>query len=207
VYDNATDNHVSISRYSDLAGEQFGNSILIRSSSNIYNVSLVAAIIQTQGEEEASRFIEGIVNNMAREPQGNDRDQARAMVAGEGRYAIMNNYYLQRLLDGSDAADVMVGERVSFIYPDEVFEDISWAGIMNGANNRENAIKFIEFLIAEEQQRTIMNENGEAPANRSVPISDALAEQYAFNPMRVNFEELGRYTTRATILMDMAGWK
>jgi len=207
VFDNTTDDYVNISRYSDLADSRFYNSILVRSSTNLYNVALVAALLQVEGEEEASLFIEGMVNNMSRAPQGNDRDQMRAIVAGEGRYGITNNYYLQMMLMGSDPADVAIGERMGWMFPDEAFEDISWAGVINGAPNRENAVKFIEFLLEEEQQNIIMNLNGEAPANRNVSISEGLAAQNAFERMPVDFETLGRYATRASILMDLAGWQ
>ena len=207
VYDNESDDYISISRYSDLADPQFADSILVRSSTNIYNISLVAALLQVEGEEEATLFAEGMANNLARDPQGNDRDQMRAIVAGEGRYGITNNYYLQMLLMGSDQTDVMVGQRMAFMFPDEVFEDISWVGITNGAPNRENALRFIEFLLEAEQQQVLMELNGEAPANRHVQIIPSLAPQYAFTPMPVNFETLGRYTTRASILMDLAGWQ
>ena len=207
VYDNTSGDYINISRYSDLADPRFYNSILVRSSTNLYNVALVAALLQVEGEEEASLFIEGMVNNMSRAPQGNDRDQMRAIVAGEGRYGITNNYYLQMMLMGSDPMDVTIGERMGWMFPDEAFEDISWAGVINGATNRENAIKFIEFLLEEEQQNIIMHYNGEAPANRNVSISDDLAAQNAFERMPVDFETLGRYTTRASIMMDLAGWE
>ena len=207
VYDNLLGDYVSISRYSDLADPLFYNSILVRSSTNLYNVALVAALLQVEGEDEAIRFIEGIVNNMARVPQGNDRDQMRAIVAGEGRFGITNNYYIQMMFNSPDETDIMVGERMDWIFPDEVFEDISWGGIINGAANRENAVKFLEFLLEEEQQNIIMNINGEAPANLNVQISDDLAKQNDFTSMPVNFETLGMYTTRAAILMDIAGWQ
>ena len=207
VYDNESDDYVSISRYSDLADPQFAGGILVRSSTNLYNVALVAALLQVEGEEEATLFAQGMADNLARAPQGNDRDQMRAIVAGEGRWGITNNYYLQMLLMGSDQTDVMVGERMAFMFPDEVFEDISWVGIMNGAQNRDNALLFIEFMLQAEQQQVLMELNGEAPANRHVEIIPSLAPQYAFTPMPVNFETLGRYTTRASILMDLAGWQ
>ncbi|MCL2854434.1 MAG: extracellular solute-binding protein [Defluviitaleaceae bacterium] len=207
AYDNEVGSPVALSRYSDIANPEFAGSILVRSSTNIYNISLVAALLQVYGEEEAQRFIDGIVNNLARPPQGNDRDQARAMIAGEGRFAIMNNYYLQMMLVDSDPTNVMVGQRVGWMFPDQAFEDISWAGILNGAANEENARLFIEFMLEAEQQRILMEYNGEAPANRHVQIINALVEQNDFIRMPVDFETLGRYTTRAAIMMDLAGWR
>lgn len=207
VYDNTTDTPINISRYSDLADPAFCSSILVRSSTNLYNVALVAALLQVYGEEEAELFIQGMVDNMSRPPQGNDRDQMRAIVAGEGRFGVTNNYYLQMMLMGSDPVDVTVGERMGWIFPDYAFEDISWAGVINGATNRENAIKFMEFLLEEEVQHMLMHYNGEAPANKNVPISAELAAQNAFERMAVDFETLGSYTTRASIMMDLAGWE
>lgn len=207
VYDNASDDGTSISRYSDIADPRFYNSILVRSSTNLYNVALVAALLQVEGEDEATAFIDGIVANMARTPQGNDRDQMRAIVAGEGHYGITNNYYLQMMLKSTDPTDIMIGERMGWIAPDEAFEDISWAGILYGANNPDNARLFIEFLLEEAQQVRIMTENGEAPANQHVPLIPGIAAQNQFRRMPVNFETLGQYTTRASILMDLAGWE
>ena len=207
VYDNTSDDYMRISRYSDLADARFYDSILVRSSTNLYNVALVAALLQVAGEAEAALFIEGMVNNMSRSPQGNDRDQMRAIVAGEGRYGITNNYYLQMMLMGSDPMDVAIGERMGWMFPDEAFEDISWAGVISGAPNRDNAIQFIEFLLEAAQQNIIMRYNGEAPANRYVTIADDLAAQNAFERMPVDFETLGRYTARASMMMDLAGWQ
>src|SRR5690554_7432673 len=59
-----------LSTYEDLVSEKWKGRILVRASSNIYNQSLMASIIANDGEENAKKWAEGIVANMARSPKG-----------------------------------------------------------------------------------------------------------------------------------------
>jgi ABC-type thiamine transport system substrate-binding protein len=93
------------------------------------------------------------------------------------------------------------------ICPDETFTDITWAAVVKGSSNSENATKLIEFMIAEEQQSALMYANGEAPASRNVDLLDALRFLYDYTSMHVNYEELGRYTIPASMMMNIAGWQ
>lgn len=207
VYDKESSSGVQIASYMDLITPEFYGDILVRSSTNIYNIALVAGLIQTYGEEAAREFSAGIAENMAREPYGNDRDQARAMVAGEGNYSLMSTYYIQMLRISSDPNDVMVGERLGIAFPEETFVDISWMGVINEAANRDNAVKLMEFLLTEEAQTKIMLQNGELPVNANVAIADEVLDLYDFNRLELNYEELGRYMRQAMMIMDEAGWR
>ena len=207
VFDREVMDYVSISSYFDLAKPEFYNEILVRSSTNIYNIALVAALIQTYGEEAAREFSQGIVRNMARAPQGNDRDQAIAMVAGEGRYTIMSTYYIQMLKISSDRQQAMVGPRLAIAFPHETFVDISWMGVVNGAANADNAVKLMEFLLTAEAQNEFMMQNGELSVNSNVPIAAELMELYDFNRLALDYELLGRYMGRAIMIMNEAGWR
>ena len=40
----------------------------------------------------------GIVANLARSPKGGDRDQIKAVAAGEGDVGVVNSYYLGKML-------------------------------------------------------------------------------------------------------------
>ena len=207
VYDSEVLENVQISSYLDLANLEFEGAILTRSSTNIYNIALMAGIIQVYGEDATRVFAEGVVRNMARDPEGNDRDQARAMVAGEGRYSLMSTYYIQMLRISSDPNDVAVGERLAIAFPKETFVDISWMGVINGATNRDNAVMLMEFLLTEEAQTATMLQNGELPVHANVTIAEELLDLYQFNRLELNYEELGRYMTRAMMIMDEAGWR
>lgn len=207
VYDKEASSDVQIASYTDLMNAEFHNEILVRSSTNIYNIALVAGLIQAYGEDVAREFSVGIAENMAREPYGNDRDQARAMVAGEGSYSLMSTYYIQMLRTSSDPNDVMVGERLGIAFPEETFVDISWMGVINSAANRDNAVKLMEFLLTEEAQTKTMLQNGELPVNANVAIADEVLDLYDFNRLELNYEELGRYMRQAMMMMDEAGWR
>ena len=207
VYDKEVLDNVQITSYLDLANPEFEGAILTRSSTNIYNIALMAGLIQIYGEDVAREFAEGIVRNMARAPEGNDRDQARAMVVGEGQFSLMSTYYIQMLRISSDVNDVMVGDRLAIAFPEETFVDISWMGALNGAANHDNAVKLMEFLLTEQAQTVTMLQNGELPVHANVPIADELLELYQFNRLELNYEELGQHLTRAMMIMDEAGWR
>lgn len=207
LYDREQSSDIQINEYLDLASSEFADSVLVRSSTNTYNRALVAGLIQSFGEDYAEEFVRGIAGNMARNPEGNDRDQARAMIGGEGSIAIMSTYYVQNLLDSVEPFDVEVGERLVPVFPQETFTDITWAAPVAGSDQNENATKLIEFMIAQQQQEAIMNVNGEAPANKAVSLPPHLEFLYDYNSMQTNFEELGRYTIPAAMMMDIAGWE
>ena len=207
AYDTDVNDDIAVKRYTDLAQADFKDAVLVRSSTNEYNIALVSALIQNYGLEEAKVFVDGIVNNMAREPEGNDRDQAKAMVEGLGDVSIMSTYYVQKLRISSDPKEVEVGKRLGVTFPEETFADISWMGIVNGANNRDHALTFMAFLLTEESQTAMMAENGELPTNEQVDIIPALQSLSGFNLMPINYETLGNNRLQAIMLMDEAGWK
>ncbi|HEX6143835.1 MAG TPA: extracellular solute-binding protein, partial [Geminicoccaceae bacterium] len=139
-----------IRRYEDLAEPAFEDRVCIRSSSNIYNQSLVASMIESQGPEAAEAWLEGLVANMARPPQGGDRDQIRAGAAGECDVAVVNHYYLVRMLEGDDEADREAARAVEIVVPNQggrgAHANISGAGVVVGAPHPENAVRFLEYL-------------------------------------------------------------
>src|SRR5690606_3373007 len=166
-----------LSTYEDLASEKWRNKLLIRSSGNIYNQSLLASIIVNRGEEEARKWSEAIVRNMARSPKGSDRDQVKAVVAGEGDLAIVNSYYIGQMLNSSDPEEVATAKKIGVFFPNQndrgTHMNVSGAGVARYAPNKENAIKFIEFLVSEEAQRIFSHSNYEYPVLSSLePLGD-----------------------------------
>ena len=116
VFDKNKVKKEDLTSYADLTTEKWHKKVLIRSSSNIYNQSLLASIIANEGEEKAKEWAAGMVHNFARTPKGNDRDQVKAIVAGEGELAIINTYYLGKLLNSKDADEVAAGKAVEVIF-------------------------------------------------------------------------------------------
>lgn len=211
VYDKQVMPEPGVSTYAELADPDLGADILIRSSSNIYNISLLASMVNREGEAAAKAWAEGVVGNMARDPQGNDRDQMRALVAGEGDYAVVNTYYVGLLLNADDPADVKVGERIGLIFPDQdgagTHVNISGAGVAANAPNPENALRLIEFLVSEEAQEVFSKQNHEYPVNPKVEPSGTAAMWGTFVEDGGNVAALGDFADRAVRIFDEAGWR
>ncbi len=200
-----------LSTYEDLTSPAWNKKILIRSSGNIYNQSLLASMIASQGEEKAAAWATGIVNNMARSPKGNDRDQIKALVAGEGDVAIVNTYYIGKLLNSKDSAEVKVGKAIRIFFPNQkdrgTHINVSGAGIAKYAPNKDNGIKFIEFLSGVKAQEVFAKANYEYPVNPNVAPSLLLTSWGDFKEDNVSLSLLGKNNKKAVLTFDKAGWK
>jgi iron(III) transport system substrate-binding protein len=200
-----------LSTYEALTEEKWNKKVLIRSSDNVYNQSLVASFISLNGVEAAKKWSQGIVNNMARDPEGGDRDQAKAVVAGIGDVAVMNTYYFGQLLNSEDAEEVKVAEQLGVFFPNQettgTHVNVSGAGVTKHAKNKENAIKFLEFLSSEDAQGQFSETNYEYPVNPNVEPSELLASWGEFKEQDLNLSELGKYNADALKLMNEVGWK
>ncbi len=200
-----------LSTYEALTDAKWNKKVLIRSSSNIYNQSLLASIIANKGEEAATKWAEGMVNNMARAPKGNDRDQVKAVVAGEGDIAVVNTYYIGKLLNSKDSAELKAGNGVALFFPNQegrgTHINVSGAGVAKYAPNKENAIAFIEFLASEEAQKVFATANYEYPVNPLVVPSELLQSWGMFKEDTLSLSKLGENNKKAVITFDKAGWK
>ncbi|WP_394219340.1 Fe(3+) ABC transporter substrate-binding protein [Halobacillus trueperi] len=204
-------NEEDVQTYMDLTKDEFQDKVLIRSSSNIYNQSLVASMIATEGEEAAKEWAQGIEDNMARDPQGGDRDQAKAVAAGEGDVAVMNTYYMGKMLNSEDEEEVKVAEQLGIIFPNQdttgTHVNISGVGVTASSQNTENAKKFIEFLSKEEAQKQFAEANYEYPVNPNVEPSELLQSWGEFKEQDIRLNELGENNDRAIQIMNEVGWK
>ncbi|WP_432404311.1 Fe(3+) ABC transporter substrate-binding protein [Wukongibacter sp. M2B1] len=200
-----------LSTYEDLTSDKWKGKILVRSSSNIYNQSLLASFIAIDGEEKAKEWAKGLLANMAREPKGNDRAQATAVVAGEGDIAIMNTYYVGKMLNSSNPEEVKVAENVGVFFPNQdetgTHINVSGVGLTKHAKNKENAIKFIEFLSGEKAQKQFAEANYEYPVNDLVEPSELLKSWGKFKTQNINLSKLGELNTKAVEIFNEIGWK
>lgn len=200
-----------IKRYEDLTSKDLKGQICIRSSSNIYNQSMIAALIEQQGEDAALAYSKGLVANFARPPKGGDRDQIKAMVAGQCSVAIANTYYLAGMLEGSDARDAQIAKQVEVIWPNQqdrgVHVNISGAALTRHAPNPESAKRLLEFLLSEENQTWYAEVNHEYPARKDVQWSDVLKGFGSFKAESVPFHRVGELNADALRIMDRAGWQ
>src|SRR5690606_31743051 len=183
----------------------------VRSSENVYKQSLLASIIANEGEAAAREWAAGVARNMARPPSGGDTDQAKAVVAGLGDVAIVNTYYVARLIASADPEERRVGEKLGVFFPDQdgagTHVNVSGAGVTVGAPNRENAIRLLEFLSDDEAQRIFAEANHEYPVKPGVQPSAVLRDWGEFRADTLNLAVLGELNRRAVQLFDEAGWK
>ncbi|MEC7815585.1 MAG: Fe(3+) ABC transporter substrate-binding protein [Pseudomonadota bacterium] len=200
-----------ISDYEDLAKPEFKGEICIRSSSNIYNQSLLASLVEHHGAEDAEAWAQGVVNNMARDPQGGDTDQIRAVAAGECDLAVGNHYYYARLLNSEDVADREDARKVGILFPNQddrgVHANIGGAGVAVNAPNRENAVRFLEFLTSDTAQRIFAESNHEYPAVDGVLANPVLDSWGNLNIDEVNVNVLGENNPEAVRIFDRVGWR
>lgn len=201
----------SLSTYEDLIKPEWAGKVVVRSSGNIYNQSLMASFIELNGVEASKDWAVGIVKNMARAPEGNDRDQMKAIVGGVGEVAIVNTYYIGKLLSSSDEYEVEVGKQIGVFFPNQettgTHVNISGAGLTKSGKNSAEAIKLIEFLTSETAQSDYANANFEYPVNPNVQPSDLLKSWGEFKAQEIDLAKLGEYNSEAVKLMNEAGWK
>ena len=201
----------TLSSMDALTQPEWNGKVLVRQSNNIYNQSLLASIIHNEGEEKAKEWAMGIVKNMARDPKGNDRDQMKELVKGTGDVAIVNSYYIGLLLNSDNPDEQAVGEKIGVFFPNQEGKgthiNISGAGLTKYAPNKENAIKFMEFLVSTEAQQVFASVNYEYPVNPAVQPSELLQSWGTFKADSTDFNKLGELNTRAVEIFDEAGWK
>lgn len=207
AYDKEKVTPEELSTYEDLTSDKWKGEILSRSSDSSYNQSLVASFIELNGEEKTKEWAAGLVNNFAREPKGNDRDQVKAVAAGEGKLAIVNTYYVGRMLNSEDAEEVKAAQKVGVFMPKDTHVNISGMVVSKHSKNKENAIKFIEFMSGERAQTAITQENHEYPANPAVEANDLLKSWGEFTPQIIDLSKVGQNNKRAVEIMDEVNWK
>ena len=211
AYHNERSDRSILSTYEALASEEYEDAIAIRSSSNVYNQSLLASIVAHNGETVAREWAAGVVENMARDPQGGDTDQLRAIAAGEADYAVVNTYYIGRLLNSTDPQQREVAEQIGVFFPNQegrgAHVNVSGAGVTRHAKNRENAIRLIEFLVSEESQRRFAQANYEYPVVEGVDLAPSIAAWGEFKEDSLDLSELAEYNDEAVRIFDEVGWQ
>jgi iron(III) transport system substrate-binding protein len=200
-----------LSDYFSLTDPKFKGKVITRSSTNAYNKALLASIIANHGEAKALEFTKGLVANFARDPKGSDRDQIRAVAAGDADIAIVNTYYLGVMLNGKDQKDIDIAKSVKIFFPAQnttgTHMNISGAGVTTFAKNKENAVKLIEFLSSEEAQSTFAEGNHEYPANPKVKASATVSSWGTFKEDNIALNEIGKNTKKAVDIATEGNWK
>ncbi|HSH16872.1 MAG TPA: Fe(3+) ABC transporter substrate-binding protein [Verrucomicrobiae bacterium] len=199
-----------LSTYEDLADSKWRGRILARSSANIYNQSLLASVISHHGAAKAQDWARAVRGNMARPPQGSDRDQLRAVAAGLGDVAIVNTYYFGLLVNSTEAADRAAAAKLAVFFPNQndrgTHVNISGAGVTKASKNREAAVKLLEFLASDEAQKVFPIETSEYPVVPSVEWSELQKSWGKFKEDALNLSVLGELNEEAVRTFNRAGW-
>ncbi|WP_419796949.1 MAG: Fe(3+) ABC transporter substrate-binding protein [Terasakiella sp.] len=200
-----------VTTYEDLADPKWTNRICIRSSSNVYNQSMLGSLIEHNGTEKAAAWTKAVVNNLARKPQGGDRDQIKAVAAGECDVAVGNSYYFGRMQAGKDAAQKAAADKVQLVWPNQdgrgAHVNISGAGVTKSAKNKENAVKLIEFLASDEAQAIYAKDVFEYPLRDGIELSPTVAAWGKFKADDIELAKFAAHQKEAVKMFDQAGWR
>src|SRR5690606_1467201 len=198
-----------ITSYEDLADPKWKGKVCIRSSSNVYNQSLLSSLIAAHGEAGAKEWAQGVVDNLARKPEGGDPDQIRGIGSGECDIAVANSYYFARLMTDPKEKDLV--EKIGWVFPTQddrgTHVNVSGAGVLKHAPHKEAAVKFLEYLASPEAQRYFTEGNNEYPVVEGVDTTAGvkmLGTDFKVDP--VNVAVYGSNQPKAQMIFDSVGW-
>ncbi|MEM6941457.1 MAG: extracellular solute-binding protein [Pseudomonadota bacterium] len=197
--------------YQDLAKPEYAGKICIRSSSNVYTQNITAALVAHLGADAIGGWAKAVVDNFARDPQGGDTDQLRGIVSGECDIAMSNTYYFARALrkdvSGLSGSQADIG----WVFPNQnsigAHMNISGGGVAANAPNKENAIKFLEYLASEQAQEYFSAGNDEYPAVPGIGLAPSVAELGIFRPDTIDLSDIAANIGAAQDILNEAGWK
>ncbi len=194
----------------DLGKARFRGQIVMRSSSNTYQLSTLASRIERLGADNARAWAAAVRANFARDPQGNDTDQIKAVAAGEAQASVCNHYYYFRMQRSEDPADREAIAKVGFVYPDQAGAgthiNISGGGVTAHAKRRDRAVQFLEYLVSDAAQTILAPLNDEFPIRPSIAPAPDLAAAGTFKEEDIPLDALGRRQQEATQIFQDVGW-
>ena len=205
AYSTARVKPAELSTYAALGDARWKGRLCLRSGKAVYNQSLVAMFINDMGEHATERMVGSWIANLAAEPFSNDTLMLKAIAAGQCDVGITNSYYLGKLQHEQPDLPVQI------FWADQAGKgthvNISGGGVTKHAKNREEAVRFLEWLASPATQQRFAAVIFEFPANAGV---DPLPEVKAWGPFRpneVNVGLIGKAQPAAVMLIDRAGWR
>ena len=211
IYSKERVNINELKNYEQLSNKKWKGRICMRSSSNVYNQSLIAYMILNLGEKETEDWIKNLVNNFARKPFGGDRDQIKAIASGQCDITVANVYYLANMLNSKNKKDVIAAEKVSIFWPNqETFGahiNISGAGILKSSKNFKNALMFLEFLSSQKAQEIYAKNIHEYSIRIDVEPSETVFKFGKFKSDHLKLEEIGKKIKIAIYFASKHNWR
>lgn len=212
AYNKAKVKPAEIQTYEELADPKWKGRVCMRSSTNIYNLSLMGALIDHLGEAQAEAWAKAVRANLARAPKGGDTDQLKSVAAGECDVTVSNQYYYARLARSSKPGDKAIAEKIGIVFPDQntwgTHVNISGAGVAKHAPHRDAAVKFLEYLAGDEAQRHFSDGNNEWPVVAGVQTQNPVLAAFSqFKHDTINVSVLGRNQPASQKIFDRVAWK
>ena len=198
--------------YQDLAKPEYAGMVCIRSSSNVYTQTLTAALIAHLGEQATAEWAQAVVANFARDPQGGDTDQLRGIASGECKISMSNTYYFSRILrTGDSQISPEQLENIGWVFPNQndigAHMNLSGGGVAAHAPNRDNAIRFLEYLASDQAQQYFSAGNDEYPAVPGVGLSPSVAALGFFKPDSLDAATIADNVPAAQRLLNASDWE
>ena len=194
----------------DLAAPQWRGRVCARKGSHVYNRALLASVIAANGADAAEQWATGLVANMARRPQGNDRAQAKGIFEGQCDVAVMNHYYFGKMMYGDKPEQRDWADAIRLVFTNQDGRgnhvNISGGGVARHSPNRENAVRFLEFLTEPTAQQLYGEVNFEYPVNPSVVPGGVLADWGDFKRDDLAIQRLAELAPQAQMIIDRTGW-
>ena len=201
----------TVKTYEDLAGPKLKGRICTRQGSHVYNRALLASMIAAHGEAKAQAWAEGLVANLARKPQGNDRGQIQAIAQGVCDVAVINNYYFGKMKFNEKKPEQQDwAKAVDLVFPNQegrgAHVNISGAAVTRHAKNTANMIKLLEFLSERFAQQMYAAQNYEYPVNPAVATDKEVASWGQFREDTVSLGKISDLSPLAQKIIDRVGW-
>ena len=213
VHSNERVQRSELSTYEDLANSKWKGRLLVRSSSNSYNQALLSSLVGNLGDEATKSWTQAVVSNFARDPKGNDRDQVKAIAAGQGDVAIVNSYYIGLLLSSENEEEINAGKSVSVFFPNQgegqrgSHINVSGIALAKNSPNKSNALKLIRYLTTDAAQETYVNNTYEYSVKPNIMPNKIVSDWGSFKKDPLDLNMLGIKRNDAIRIFDAAGWK
>lgn len=214
VFDKLKFKASDVDSYEKLADAKFKGQLCTRSGSHPYNLSLFGAMVEHMGDAKTEAWLKGLVGNMARDPKGGDTDQIKGVASGECGVAISNSYYFARLMRSNNPADRAIAEKVGVVFPNQsswgTHVNIAGGAVAKHSKNRDNAIKFLEYLTSAEAQNHFANGNNEWPVAKGVSFDNPALKAMtggSFKSELIPIKAVGQNQTKVQQMLDRVGYK
>lgn len=212
VYNKDAVGAADVQNYQDLANAKLKGKVCVRSGSHPYNLSLGASLVEHVGEAKTEAWAKGLVANFARSPKGGDTDQIKAVAAGECGVALVNSYYVARMLRSEKPDDKKIVANLGIAWPNQAgtgaHVNISGGGMLRNAPHKEAAVKFLEYLVSDQAQVYFADGNNEWPVVASLKVSNPGLEKLGkFKADTLHVGKLAKNQALVQKIYDRAGWK